>query len=31
MNIVTSNNVTGRSADTPQKVYVYYIQKTADS
>lgn len=29
MNIITSNNVTGKTADTPQKVYVYYIpQKT---
>ena len=32
MNIITSNNVTGKTADTPQKVYVYYIpQKTTST
>lgn len=28
MNIITSNNVTGKTADTPQKVYVYYIPQS---
>ncbi len=29
MNVITTNNVTGKTADTPQKVYVYYTPASA--